>query len=198
MRLPRLALRRERPELGDRRVEDTPTGLLATGCRAFQPVSSIRATGGTAVDYTCEVTGPYSAVLTKSPADAAAAAVEGFREATALPVRPSTEESCRVWFRPAMTGFAATEASMRAFQDAIFARDAPIVQSQRPKRLPLDARAELHCAADRASAAYRRYPLREGVRFGTCRGRRSVPGRPRRVRVRRRECRRGEGSLAAG
>ncbi len=159
---------RRHPEIEDYRVEDTPTGLVATGCRAFQPVSSIRATGGSIVDYGYEVTGPYSAVLTKAPADPAAVEVEGFREAIALFVCPTGEETCRVWFRLAMTDFASSESSMRAFQDAIFAQDAPIVQSQRPRRLPLDPRAELHCAADRASAAYRRYLVRAGVRFGTC------------------------------
>jgi phenylpropionate dioxygenase-like ring-hydroxylating dioxygenase large terminal subunit len=159
---------RERPEVDDYRVEETSTGLVATGCRAFQPLSSIRATGGSIVDYGYEVTGPYSAVLTKSPADPAAVAIEGFREAIALFVCPTVEERCRVWFRLAMTDFASSEASMRAFQDAVFAEDAPIVASQRPKRLPLDPGAELHCAADRASAAYRRYLKRAGVTYGTC------------------------------
>jgi hypothetical protein len=37
-----------------------------------------------------------------------------------------------------------------------------------PRRLPLDPAAELHCAADRASAAYRRMLRRLGVSFGTC------------------------------
>jgi phenylpropionate dioxygenase-like ring-hydroxylating dioxygenase large terminal subunit len=159
---------RTHPAIGDYRVEETATGLLATGCRAFQPVSSIHATGGAMVDYTYEVVGPYTAVLTKAPSDPAAVAIEGFREAIALFVCPTSEESCRVWFRLAMADFASSEASMRAFQDAIFAQDAPIVTSQRPKRLPLDPRAELHCAADRASSAYRRHLLRLGVRHGCC------------------------------
>jgi phenylpropionate dioxygenase-like ring-hydroxylating dioxygenase large terminal subunit len=160
---------RERPEVDDYRVEDTPTGPRATGCRAFQPASSIRATGGSVVDYAYEVVGPYAAVLTKAPADPAAVAIEGFREAIALFVCPTSEETCRVWFRLATTDFAASEASARAFQDAIFAQDAPIVASQRPKRLPLDPRAEMHCAADRASTAYRRHLERSGVTYGTCR-----------------------------
>lgn len=159
---------REHPEVDDYRVEDTPTGVRVTGCRAFQPVSSIHATGGAVIDYGYEVTGPYAAVLTKAPSDPAAVAIEGFREAIALFVCPTSEEACRVWFRLAMTDFASGEASMRAFQDAIFAQDAPIVASQRPKRLPLDPRAELHCAADKASAAYRRYLARAGVTYGTC------------------------------
>jgi phenylpropionate dioxygenase-like ring-hydroxylating dioxygenase large terminal subunit len=86
----------------------------------------------------------------------------------ALFVCPTGPETCRVWIRLAMPDFDSDEAAMRAFQDAIFAQDAPIVASQRPKRLPLDPRAELHCTAYRTSAAYRRYLRRIGVTFETC------------------------------
>jgi phenylpropionate dioxygenase-like ring-hydroxylating dioxygenase large terminal subunit len=158
---------RAHPEIPDYRVEDTPTGLLATGCRAWQPVSSIHATGGAMVEYTYEIVGPYSCVLTKAP-EAERVAIDGFRESIALFVCPTGQESCRVWIRMAMTDFASPEAAMRVFQDAIFGEDLPVLESQRPKRLPLDPRAELHCAADKASAAYRRYLGRIGVSFGTC------------------------------
>jgi phenylpropionate dioxygenase-like ring-hydroxylating dioxygenase large terminal subunit len=158
---------REHPEIEDYRVVDTPTGMLATACRAFQPVSSIHATDGAMVDYTYEVVGPYTAVLTKAP-EAEKVAIDGFRESIAAFVCPTGQETCRVWFRLAMTDFESSDAKMRAFQDAIFAQDGPIVESQRPRRLPLDPRAELHCAADKSSAAYRRYLRRAGVTFGTC------------------------------
>jgi phenylpropionate dioxygenase-like ring-hydroxylating dioxygenase large terminal subunit len=158
---------RNHPEIPDYRVDDTATGLLATGCLAWQPVSSIHATGGAMVDYTYEVSGPYTCVLTKAP-DASKVAIEGFRESIALFVLPSTDETCRVWIRMAMTDFSSPDEAMRAFQDAIFSQDQPILESQRPKRLPLDRRAELHCAADKASAAYRRYLRRIGASHGTC------------------------------
>jgi phenylpropionate dioxygenase-like ring-hydroxylating dioxygenase large terminal subunit len=158
---------RDHPEIPDYRVEDTPTGLLATGCRAWQPVSSIHATGGAMVEYAYEIVGPYSCVLTKAP-EAERVAIDGFRESIALFVCPTGPESCRVWIRMAMTDFASPDAAMRVFQDAIFGEDLPVLESQRPKRLPLDPRAELHCAADKASAAYRRYLGRIGVSFGTC------------------------------
>jgi phenylpropionate dioxygenase-like ring-hydroxylating dioxygenase large terminal subunit len=158
---------RAHPEIPDYRVEDTPTGVLATGCRAWQPMSSIHATGGAMVDYTYEIVGPYTCVLTKAP-EAAKVAIADFREAIALFVCPVGPESCRVWIRMAMTDFASPDASMQAFQDAIFGEDLPVVTSQRPKRLPLDPKAELHCAADKASAGYRRYLRRLGVTFGTC------------------------------
>jgi phenylpropionate dioxygenase-like ring-hydroxylating dioxygenase large terminal subunit len=158
---------RAHPEIPDYQVDETVTGLLATGCLAWQPVSSIHATGGALVEYTYEVTGPYTCVLTKAP-DASKVAIEGFRESIALFVLPSAPETCRVWIRMAMTDFDSPDAQMRAFQDAIFAQDLPILESQRPKQLPLDPRAELHCAADKASAAYRRYLKRIGIRCGTC------------------------------
>lgn len=157
----------ERPEIGDYEVVDTPTGLLATGCRAFQPQSSIHATGGALVDYTYEVVGPYTVVLGKRP-EASTVPIEDFRESIALFICPITPETSRVWIRMAMTDFDSSDESMRAFQDAVFAEDRPIVEHQRPRRLPLDPRAELHCAADRASAAYRRHLRRLGIGFGTC------------------------------
>jgi phenylpropionate dioxygenase-like ring-hydroxylating dioxygenase large terminal subunit len=86
----------------------------------------------------------------------------------ALFVCPTGPETCRVWIRLAMPDFDSDEAAMRAFQDAIFAQDRPVVEGQRPRRLPLDPTAELHCAADRSSVAYRRLLRRLGVTFGTC------------------------------
>ena len=103
----------------------------------------------------------------KAP-EASKVSIPGFRESIALFVLPSTDETCRVWIRMAMTDFESPDEAMRAFQDAIFSQDQPILESQRPKRLPLDTRAELHCAADKASAAYRRYLRRIGVSHGTC------------------------------
>ncbi|HYF60914.1 MAG TPA: aromatic ring-hydroxylating dioxygenase subunit alpha [Burkholderiaceae bacterium] len=157
---------REHPAIEAYRVEDTPLGMLATACRAWQPASSIHATGGAVVEYTYEVVGPYTAVLTKVPQGGVA--VDGFREAIALFACPTGPETCRVWFRMAMTDFESSDDAMRAFQHAIFAEDAPIVTSQRPKRLPLDPAAELHGAADRSSAAYRRALRRLGITYGTC------------------------------
>src|SRR5262249_38874842 len=61
--------------LGDRahtaqaayQVESTARGLVATGCRAWQPQSNRLSTEGSHVEYTYEVPAPYTAVLTKLP-----------------------------------------------------------------------------------------------------------------------------------
>ena len=151
-------------------VTATPTGLLATGCKAWQPRSSVQAQGGAQVEYTYEVTAPYSAVLTKLP-EPGSVAIAGFREAIALFICPVTPETSRVWFRLAVGDFESPDASLQDFQRTIFMQDRPVLESQSPKRLPIsDAAAtqELHSAADRAATAYRRHLRERGIRFGVC------------------------------
>ncbi|RYF13833.1 MAG: aromatic ring-hydroxylating dioxygenase subunit alpha [Comamonadaceae bacterium] len=147
------------------RVEETPTGLRATDCKAWQPQSNLHSTAPAQVEYGYEVTGPYTAVLTKIP-EAGTVAVAGWREAIALFICPREPERSRVWFRLAVADFDSSDEKLRAFQDTIFLQDRPVLESQTPRLLPLDPRAELHTAADRASAAYRRYLSRLGITFG--------------------------------
>jgi phenylpropionate dioxygenase-like ring-hydroxylating dioxygenase large terminal subunit len=53
------------------------------------------------------------------------------------------------------------------FNHRIFLQDVPILESQRPRPLPLDPSAELAQKADRASYAYRRWLADLGLRYGT-------------------------------
>jgi phenylpropionate dioxygenase-like ring-hydroxylating dioxygenase large terminal subunit len=57
---------------------------------------------------------------------------------------------------------------LASFQHTIFCQDQPVLESQRPKRLPLDPRSEMHTSVDRLSGAYRRYLRRLDVTFGVC------------------------------
>jgi len=151
-------------------VQATPTGFLATQCLAWQPKSSVHAQAGAMVEYTYEVTGPYTAVLTKVP-DQATVALADFRESIALFICPLGDDTSRVWFRLAMNDFDSPDAKLQAFQHTIFTQDQPVLESQRPKRLPISddpAVQELHCAADRSAAAYRRHLRALGVTYGTC------------------------------
>lgn len=151
-------------------VEATPTGFLATGCKAWQPQSSVHAQGGTQVEYTYEVNAPYTAILTKVP-EPGTVRIEGFRESIALFICPVEPERSRVWFRLAMNDFASPDSKLQAFQHTIFTQDQPVLESQRPKRLPIGAQApvgEVHCAADRSSIAYRRHLRELGITFGVC------------------------------
>jgi phenylpropionate dioxygenase-like ring-hydroxylating dioxygenase large terminal subunit len=162
--------------LGDRTHTDVPHYDVVIGprgtplvphYRAWQPKSGASVAGGAWVDYRYEVLGPYSAVLVKQ-ADLSDAAQTAPREAYALWVCPTTPDTCRVWFTQFTSDTTTPDEPLRAFQTTIFMHDKPIVESQQPRRLPLEQNAELHSAADRLSVAYRRYLRQEGVTFGVC------------------------------
>lgn len=161
---------REHVAMPPHRVDATPTGFIATECLAWQPQSSIHATGGAMVEYTYEVNAPYTCVLTKVP-EATGVALDGFRESIAMFVCPLSPERSRCWIRLAMNDFESPDNRLREFQNTIFSQDQPVLESQRPRSLPISTHApvtELHSAADRSSAAYRRYLRERGITFGVC------------------------------
>ncbi len=95
-------------------------------------------------------------------------AVDGWRESIALFICPVTPVRSRVWFRLAVADFDSPDEKLRSFQHTIFTQDQPVLESQMPQCLPLDLRAELHTAADKASSAYRRFLRQSGITFGVC------------------------------
>ncbi len=127
--------------------------------RAWQPRSSSAAVAGGWVDYRYQVLGPSSALLVKQ------AEGDGTTEAYALWVCPLSHESCRVWFTLFTSDTVRGADELRAFQDLIFSQDRPILESQRPRRLP-SVQDERHGAADRLSVAYRRWLQAAGVTWG--------------------------------
>lgn len=163
---------REHVAMFDYEVKKTATGLLATNCQAWQPKSNLHSTAGSIVAYAYEVNAPYTCILTKAPDPSTLGAhitdKDNFRESIALFVCPITPESSRVWIRMAMTDFDSPDSALQSFQNTIFGQDQPVLESQSPKRLPLDIRAELHTVADKASSAYRRYLADANITFGTC------------------------------
>lgn len=156
---------RETAQIADYRVHGTPTGLRATGCMAMQPKSNLHSVASAQVQYSYEVTAPYAAVLTKCP-DEGSVSVAGYREAIGLFICPMGHERSRVWFRLAVADFTSLDQSLRDFQHTIFTQDQPVLESQTPKRLPLDLRAEMHTSADKASSAYRRFLSQQSITFG--------------------------------
>jgi phenylpropionate dioxygenase-like ring-hydroxylating dioxygenase large terminal subunit len=147
-------------------VEATATGVLATGCKAVQPQSNLHSTQAAEVEYSYEVTAPYTALLTKIPEEGSSR--QGWRESIGLFICPVTPASCRVWFRLAVADFESSDEQLQSFQHTIFVQDQPVLESQLPKALPLDPRAEMHSAADRMSTAYRRFLKAQGITFGVC------------------------------
>ena len=151
----------------DYQVEATAQGFKLVNAQAWQPQSSALASQGAMVAYTYEVSQPYSAVLTKVP-DVASGVKPGYEESIALFIQPVTPEFSRVWFRMAIADFDAPAAKVLAFQDTIFLQDKPVLESQRPRLLPLKAGAESHVAVDKGSVAYRRFLQQQGITFGVC------------------------------
>jgi phenylpropionate dioxygenase-like ring-hydroxylating dioxygenase large terminal subunit len=129
--------------------------------RAWQPRASASARGGAWVDYRYELLTPYCALLAKQPEGG------GPGDAYVAFACPLDEERTRVWFLQFTDDVHTPDEDLQRFQDAIFGQDQPVLESQRPRRLPLSG-GEVHSAADRLSAAYRRWLQAQGVGFGTC------------------------------
>ena len=136
-------------------------GVLATGCRVYQPKPSPMESQGFDVDYIYAVLRPYIVVLYKAnPVERAR------KDMIALFVQPATEESCVAHILTCYLPHEVHPPAVRRFQQFIFGQDRPILENQVPKRLPLSPRAETSVRADGSSAAYRRWLGASGVRFG--------------------------------
>ena len=155
-----------RAEVKDYKVEPWDDGaggkgIIATNCWAWQPQTNSLSHAGSDVEYSYRVVRPLTAILTKLPQ-----AQADFREAISLHVQPLAEEKSRAWIIMAMTNFETAEEDLRGFQDRIFLQDRPILENQRPLRLPLAPRAETAVRADRLSVQYRRYLRDLGLTYG--------------------------------
>ena len=129
--------------------------------RAWQPQASSAASGGAWVDYRYQVLSPLSALLRKHAAQGET------DEAYALWTCPTGRESCRAWFTIATSDANADADVLRGFQQTIFSQDRPVLESQRPRELPVSG-GEVHSAADRFSSAYRRWLRGIGYSYGCC------------------------------
>lgn len=147
-------------------VEEGAGGLVARDCRAWQPRAYSDAAEGGWVTYRYAVAHPFAAILRKDAAHG-----DPVSNAIALFIRPDAPGRCTAWFAMATLGDLSDDEELRAFQDAVFAQDQPVVESQQPKGLPIGKEGpimEVHSPADRMSSAYRRYLARLGVSLGVC------------------------------
>ena len=130
---------------------DPEGGIIATGCKVYQPKASPIATEGFDVDYIYRALRPYVVVLYKAnPVERAR------KDLIALFLQPVSEESCIAHILTCYLRHDIEPSSLRRFQQLIFGQDRPILENQLPKRLPLDVRTEISVRADGSSAAYRR------------------------------------------
>ncbi len=149
-----------RPEVPPYEVSLTPDGRpLIERYRAWQPRASASAQSGGWVEYRYEVLSPFSALLSKRDQSG------GAQDSYVIWACPQTPESSRLWFAQYTSDSSTPDDDLRAFQEAIFAQDRPVLESQQPKTLPLDG-SEAMSSADRLSAAYRRYLRDCSIGFG--------------------------------
>lgn len=150
---------RDHAEISDYEVEAGEDGITASNIRVWQPDPD--GTGqGKEVVYTYRVFRPMTVYFEKTSA--------GPSFAIYFTVTPVDEIGCKGWMCMAMNyGHEIPEENLRAFQDEVTGQDIPIVESQRPERLPLDLQAELHLRSDRTAIAYRKWLNELGVTFGT-------------------------------
>ena len=150
---------RDRTAVADYTVKVKPDAIALENVRLWQPDPD--GTGiGREVIYNYLVSRPLTASFVKI--------ADTNRLAIFFTVSPVSEECCRGWMWIAMNyGHEIPETDLKTFQDQVVRQDIPIVESQRPKRLPLDLQSEFHLPCDRASIAYRKWLKQLGVSFGT-------------------------------
>jgi phenylpropionate dioxygenase-like ring-hydroxylating dioxygenase large terminal subunit len=148
-------------------VETVDGELHLTNCVVWQPNPGPRATKGGPVHYDYSVSHPYAATLTKVPSEHDGGELGGF--SILLIASPVTETSCDVWRVVKVADADADLEAQSAFNRTIFEQDIAIVESQRPRRLPVTPQMEKHQPADAGSLAYRKWLLARGTRFGTVR-----------------------------
>lgn len=152
-------------------VEITEDGgeIFARRCRFFQPHGAANAEGAYEVEYIYRVPHPYCAILYKvNPVQRAR------MDVITIFLQPVSEERVVAHMLLSMLDESSSDAGLRSFQLAIFGQDKPILENQRPKKLPLDPRAEAPTRSDATSLAYRRWLAEQGVGYGTIPG----PSRP--------------------
>lgn len=149
---------RSHTQISDYDVTSGPEGVTARDIRVWQPDPD--GTGiGKDVAYTYKVLRPLTAYFVK---------VAQQQFSIYFAVTPVAELETLGWMWMNYNyAYDVPEEELRAFQDTVAGQDIPIVESQRPERLPLDLQAELHLRSDRTAIAYRRWLNELGLSFGT-------------------------------
>lgn len=146
-------------EIKDYEVDTSPTGIEARDVVVWQPDPDGTGKGST-VNYTYRVLRPFTAYFNKHTSEG--------DFAIQLNVTPTDEATSVAWMCIALNYARDTpESELRSYQDKITSQDVPIVESQRPERLPLDLQEELHLRSDRIAVAYRKWLRQIGLTFGT-------------------------------
>lgn len=148
----------EHTAISDYEAVTDENGVTSDNIHVWQPDPD--GTGiGKHVAYTYRVMRPLQAYFVKKAEQALS---------IYFAVTPISEMETAGWMWMNMNyAYDIPEEELRHFQDVVSRQDIPIVESQRPERLPLDLQAELHLRSDRTAIAYRKWLRSLGLTFGT-------------------------------
>ncbi len=159
------------------KVEIDETQLTLSGCSVWQPDPGPATASGAVVSYDYSVSHPYAATLTKVPTLASVSESVARGELSVdqptggftilIVASPVNETCCVVWRATVVHDEGVDLDAQRAFNELIFSQDIDIVESQRPRCLPVDTSMEFHQPADTGSLAYRRWLRSRGIGYGT-------------------------------
>jgi phenylpropionate dioxygenase-like ring-hydroxylating dioxygenase large terminal subunit len=149
----------EQAEIPDYEVQRDSEGLIAKDVTVWQPNAN-GAGRGAYVKYTYRVLRPLTAYFSKD--------IAGERRAVFFTITPVEETRSIAWVWTLMNyGYEVPEETFQNYWNLIASQDIPVVESQRPEKLPLDLQTELHLRSDRTSIAYRKWLRELGLTFGT-------------------------------
>jgi len=145
------------------RVEVDPQTqeIWALDCRFHQPQASASASGGIEAQYRYRVMHPLCAALYKSCPNRA-----GALDVIGLFIQPLDEERVMAYCLLVYFEDRLDDAEMIRFQHMIFGQDKPILESHRPRRMPIGGTLEAHMRCDLSSVVYRRWLAGRGMRYG--------------------------------
>ena len=147
-------------EISDYAVTVDDDGITAHDIQIYQPNPD--GTGSAKhVSYICQIRRPLIAYFTKGDGTG--------QFSMFLVVTPVAELASVAWLGLCRNYALDTpNAQLEEFQNHLMSQDIPMVESQRPQRLPLDLQAEFHIPADKLSVTYRKWLKQLGLKFGTC------------------------------
>ena len=148
----------------DYNLEFDETGVCVSELIAVQEKASASATGAAPIHYTYQVNHSMMASLSKTSGEGASFP----DDIIVIAVQPLAEDVSLVWTILARSyDTDKDDQSFIDFQHTIFMQDKGVLESQRPKRLPIDLKMEAHQNCDRVSIAYRRWLQSKEVSYGT-------------------------------
>ncbi|WP_208948542.1 aromatic ring-hydroxylating dioxygenase subunit alpha [Segnochrobactrum spirostomi] len=135
--------------------------VWATNCKFWQPLAALTSKSGQMSHYVYRVPSPFNVMLYKT-----CPAAPGRFDAIALLIQPVESDRSIAYPLMVVIDHVNADEDIVMFQQRIFLQDRIILENQRPRRLPLDARAEIPTRADLSSVAYRRWLKDKGLKFG--------------------------------